>query len=471
MNDISIIGGGLSGLYFAFLMSKNNTSNVHVYEKLKHYGGRIKSHYNKKGELLYECGPWRISKHHVRVLNLVKDLALTLEEIKQPIEKRGFKTINQKSINSVFPNTNQLTEYQYRCIKHNSIEDTNYEMMKSGYDLLFERANTTRSYSLHKTHEEEDEFFVVQEGFSKIIEKLVNILENRPNVHFHNESQCHDIKYDDNYFTLCIQKRVDSKTFTTQKKKTKYVVMALPPHEIKRWKSLTLEPNVEMVDSYPLVHVYGKVKNFTKENKKYICNSPISQVIQSCYKNDWIQLSYSGGRFAELLQNLQIMGQSFLKKYIKTEFQRFFPTVTIHKIVPHFWRNAVHFWKPNLKTTEEELKKKCCHPHAKKYPNLFWIGESISSSQGWMEGALETAEDVFHLWNQEKKRKKKYPKDYKYPKEFVIYDERILNVEKWKHIHPGGKELIENHMGEDITELWKMYHSEEISRYFPLLEE
>ena len=30
-------------------------------------------------------------------------------------------------------------------------------------------------------------------------------------------------------------------------------------------------------------------------------------------------------------------------------------------------------------------------PHPKKYPNLFWIGESISKKQGWIEGALETS--------------------------------------------------------------------------------
>ena len=53
---------------------------------------------------------------------------------------------------------------------------------------------------------------------------------------------------------------------------------------------------------------------------------------------------------------------------------------------------------------------------------------SISSVQGWMEGALQTSEDVLELYHKQQQVKKKLPKEY------VIYDGRILNVEKWKEV-------------------------------------
>lgn len=465
MNDISIIGGGLSGLYFAREIAKHDYT-IHIYEKMKHCGGRILSQYDQKGHLLYEAGPWRISKHHTRMIKLVKDLGLTLKKIKQPIFKKGFeKKTNSLNYNDSIPNTNQMTEYQYRCITKDSVEKVNQEMIQSGYDLLFERANTTRSYSLQKTHEDEDEFFVVEEGFSEIIKRLKQQLDEKSNVHFHLETRTENVDFDGKTFILYNQKRIDTKTFQFQKKKTKFLILALPPHEMDTWTKLTIQPNLKMVDSYPLMHIYGLVENFSKKQGKYICNSPISQIISSCYTNNWIQLSYSGGRFAKQFQNLLIIGKKHFETYVKKKFLFYFPKVSIKKIVPYFWRHAVHFWKPNLKANENELKQKCIHPHPTKYPNLFWIGESISSTQGWMEGALETSSDLYMLWNTNKKQKPK-----KIPKEYVIYDGRILNVEKWKERHPGGKNVIENHLGEDITELWNSFHSKDTLRFLPILE-
>ena len=57
MNEISIIGGGLSGLHFAYRMTKENKDSaptIHIYEKMKHFGGPILSQYDRDGSLLYE---------------------------------------------------------------------------------------------------------------------------------------------------------------------------------------------------------------------------------------------------------------------------------------------------------------------------------------------------------------------------------------------------------------------------------
>merc|ERR1712242_460832 len=136
----------------------------------------------------------------------------------------------------------------------------------------------------------------------------------------------------------------------------------------------------------PLCHIMGNVTNEIKDygNFKYICKSPLSQIISSLYSNNWIQISYSGGRMAELFQNLSIQSFSSLKKYIRNEFYKFFPKkIKIKEIKKYFWRNAVHYWNPNIKTTEREMMYRSIYPHPSKYPNLFWIGECISRKQGW----------------------------------------------------------------------------------------
>ena len=73
---ISIIGGGISGLYAAKKLAEQG-HNVHLYEKQSKFGGRFKTIY-ENGNVSYESGPWRIHPTHTRFLQLVKDLHLTL---------------------------------------------------------------------------------------------------------------------------------------------------------------------------------------------------------------------------------------------------------------------------------------------------------------------------------------------------------------------------------------------------------
>ena len=58
MNDISIIGGGISGLYYKY---KHNNENIQIYESSNQLGGRImtKEHYGintEYGAIRYEWG-------------------------------------------------------------------------------------------------------------------------------------------------------------------------------------------------------------------------------------------------------------------------------------------------------------------------------------------------------------------------------------------------------------------------------
>ena len=36
----------------------------------------------------------------------------------------------------------------------------------------------------------------------------------------------------------------------------------------------------------------------------------------------------------------------------------------------------------------------------------------------------------------------------------MLFDNRILDVKRWKNVHPGSKEAIVNHLKEDISKLF-----------------
>lgn len=464
-STIYIIGGGIAGLYCANLLVDRGFT-VCLYEKQSEFGGRIKTIYEKKSgnTVAYESGPWRIHPSHSLFLNLIKLLELQVIPTYHSIQYKDFPKKKQKKSDKKDDTSTEdmsLTMFQQQCLE-TKLQDVNLNMQKTGYDMLFQEPYEKNS----KTIEIEPNYYVVKEGLSKVVERLVHRLEKK-NVKLYTNHFVQNIEYDDKNKNYTIN-------FTIRKKnkyiphcvKAKTCVLGIPPCDLEKITSLTLQPNINTVGSLPLLHTLAYSKNITKDFGKYICNSPISQVIHSCYNNNWFQISYTAGRLSMLFHNLIISSKKQWEKFIRKEFYQYFPSsVTIDKIVPHFWRHAVHYYHPNFKKSKAELSHRNIYPHPSKYKNLYIIGESISTNQAWIEGALESVQHFIKIFPDQKQQKKSEK-----PKEYVIYDGRVLNVSKWKYVHPGSRQVIENHMGEDITDLWNQYHPFTASKYFVALE-
>ena len=92
---------------------------------------------------------------------------------------------------------------------------------------------------------------------------------------------------------------------------------------------------------------------------------------------------------------------------------------------------------------------------------MYIIGESYSKIQGWMEGALQTSNDLYKCLFMNKKNKnkekvytkKEVSKHNKKNDAWVIYKNNVYNITKWIKYHPGG-DIIMVGVGKDITELF-----------------
>ena len=68
-----------------------------------------------------------------------------------------------------------------------------------------------------------------------------------------------------------------------------------------------------------------------------------------------------------------------------------FPLIKIPKptfFKTHLWTIGCHHWKP--KCDSIVVGRKIQNPA----PHVYVIGEAVSQKQAWVEGALETAQDV-----------------------------------------------------------------------------
>jgi hypothetical protein len=66
-------------------------------------------------------------------------------------------------------------------------------------------------------------------------------------------------------------------------------------------------------------------------------------------------------------------------------------TLELDDIGEYYWKEGTHYYEP-LKShkTRDEFIKAVQHP----LPNVLVVGEMVSKNQGWVEGALESVEQV-----------------------------------------------------------------------------
>jgi len=81
------------------------------------------------------------------------------------------------------------------------------------------------------------------------------------------------------------------------------------------------------------------------------------------------------------------------------------------------------------------------------------VGEAFSSVQGWIEGALETAELACIAMRKPMKRWRTTLR-----KGEVMVEGRVVNVGTFSNVHPGTKQAIQKYMGKDVTKIFSHIH-------------
>ena len=125
------------------------------------------------------------------------------------------------------------------------------------------------------------------------------------------------------------------------------------------------------------------------------------------------------------------------------------------------YSSGAHYW--NKDCYSKDYYDKVLKPVKKD--NVYIIGEAFSKHQAWMEGALETAKDVYNRYfsiqkGGGKKFSMKEVKKHNSVKDgWLVINNNVYKVpEDWtmKH-HPGGQ-IIKKYLGKDVTQIWNSIH-------------
>lgn len=96
--DVCIIGGGIAGLFCAYLLSQNDRIHICLIERSDHVGGRIRSNnWNVKGEtFVVEHGAYRFNPlDHPTLFNMIQHFGLEKYLYKLESKNIFFPKINK----------------------------------------------------------------------------------------------------------------------------------------------------------------------------------------------------------------------------------------------------------------------------------------------------------------------------------------------------------------------------------------
>ena len=382
-----ILGGGIAGLYTAHqLLKRNPDRKLIIIEKEKKLGGRI--HTYKDKQMTVEAGAGRFSKNHKLLFELLKELHLDKKivpvsssfEVAEP-SPYNLKFVLGKIVafSKIDPihNLLNLSFINYaRLIV--SKEEVQYIEDSFGYytELVVMNARDAIELLLQLN----DDFFILKDGLSQIIDRLVQQLKLYPNVEIRHEEVV-SIQHQNRQY--CIQ--TNKNTYTIP-----YCICALPSNIVKKMVFFRpLAPLLQYVTTSPLCRIYSILDNKQfKTLPKMTTKSPLRMIIPSGHT---IVMFYSDNKYAAYWQDIyQKQGIYGVNKALKYYVKELLDIDIEPKHTKIFsWHDGVGYWTVGAR--KEIISPKIQNP----FPNFYMCGEHYSTSfQQWMEGALETSKKV-----------------------------------------------------------------------------
>ena len=408
--DIVIVGGGISGLYTAYRLQ--DKFKILLIEKNGYIGGRI--HTNtlvyKGNKFRYECAAGRLPTNHKRVMSLIDELQLT-DNLFQLGNKKTYITNSRTDldIDLKFYIKDFMTKAQNKSetyLRNNTLYDFLLELYeedivetiinKFGYKgefWVYSAYDALRAFT--NDMNPNNKFMGVKGGMDLIIDRLLDRLNSNVTVMMKMFYNGYDTINNKFIVSVTNKKTKEINEFISDK-----LILALPKNQIEIQPQLQSKRIRKMVHSVEAVSfcriyaVYNKNKQTDKvwfdDLSKVTTNNKLGYIIPINKDIGLIMISYTDDIFADFwyasFKNGDIGRQ--LYKYLKEIFpDRKIPMRPAITRV-HYWGSGGHFFTPG--SNSEKVIKDIVKPFNSK--ELYIVGESYSSHQSWIEGALETSD-------------------------------------------------------------------------------
>ena len=474
---IVICGGGISGLYSALLLSRFHSDlDITIIESSNRLGGRIKSFVD--GDIKYEIGAGRFSSKHDRLMRLIGDCHL--DSCIKPIKSSHSYFIG----NTFLENDSELLKYfgirkSFRQLWKSVASDyiTWSNLGRKSLPFILQReydAKTADALSYHIGYQDilrldpkitiktlldsydilrEYQFNTLDGGLEQLIKCITSELKRRK-VKIRLSTQLEDIKpFNKGYFIITDNDILEADyVFITMTRNTCQNIPFLRKH---------MAYSLKHIIPLPLMRIYAVFdKPWFKGLNSIITDLPIEYFIPINPHTGLTMISYVDYKNVEYMRRHIQKGD--LQKTIMTQIRHMM--THIKHIVPpepisleyYDWTEGIHGYRPNtnwdyIHDDIEELAKQ----------HIYIAGEMVSqSAQGWIEGALETAELAVNRFRLQVGGASISLADIAKNKWIAIRG-KVFDVSGFISKHPGGANIYKG-IGKEHTTLWNKTHSDAI---------
>jgi monoamine oxidase len=415
--EVVIVGGGISGIYTALRylqLFPNARNSVVLLEASSTLGGRLQTYYSKNHKhtsfypYQYEIGGSRFNQHHRKWIALVKKYDCTMVPI---TSQKSLCQINamdtHPSTSSLMPSTFKHAPAHYlKNVTFGEYLETYYSKIERqlfqtqfGYDGEFDIMNAYDAIRIfERDFSEKSHYFMVKEGMSEMIKRIKEDLIRKGCFIY---TKCPVTRFESNASSFSIYTTYHaSKPIQASK-----VFFALPKKALLEFDVFKESTWINAVEGIPLQRVYAQfTPSSTYLDTRTTTNLPLRQYIPVNPPMKIAMISYSDTRYAtEWHQKYEKDSKECKKEYLR-QLKHIYDqcsssnsnsTFALKWLRPYYWESGVHVWKKHADSLKMHVKARI--PFGRRVP-CFIVGEAYSMHQGWIEGALETVDEVFEKY-------------------------------------------------------------------------
>jgi hypothetical protein len=382
--DYIVIGGGIGGLYANYLLSNKNYNGL-LLEKNDVFGGR--AYEMKFHGTLIKLGAGIMADHNIHLLKLLKELHIKVNSFKSTINTYKLNDFNMElAIKQIIKKykehkniikTKGYTVKQFLLKYFGSSFTNNFIIKCEYYDFINSDVEYfIKYYDIHDMSHEPYDVLII--NWIDLINKLVkNNCKNNVNVlSVNKEDDIFNIKANNNNNIIYYTKKI---IFATTLKPL-----------IKLSKNIIDINYKNYIGTVPFVRIYCYYKNGynTELGHFTIFGNKLQKVIK--INNNVLMASYSDSNNALYWKKVKEFTKSKQISTMRKHLEEIGINNPIDDIVIAFWDEGVHYYKP-VKYLKKSIKKL-----SNPAKNIFVVGDIISYKQGWVEGAIESANRVIN---------------------------------------------------------------------------
>ena len=375
--DIAIIGGGIAGLYCALKLSPH--LKVIIFEESDYFGGRLKTNYSPQ----FEIGGGRFNEDDKMLCELLHQFNMTFIPLSNNIDyidkddglivhaQEYYQHLLKQVTSHNSEKLREITFYQH-CVNIIGKERADHIINIHGYIDDMKPFNAYDAINMYKKRE--GKYFVLKEGFGELCKRMISKMKITKLLNH----------------KVSVIKRLDDH-FKVDHVLAKKLIFAVPPKNLHFPILKPLFPLFDSVKASPLLRIYAQYPEpYWFDGLNSMVTDDVSRHIIPI-RNGLIMIAYADGEYiTPFIKNGKLKKINELKKIISDELNNLFPNLNIPAptyFKTFLWDVGYHSWKSKYNSHKviNDLSS---------IDGIYICGEAFSLKQGWVEGALLSAEKV-----------------------------------------------------------------------------